>query len=184
LAQSQPQGVLLTALAQGFLHILGQTIEPIGRTRPLDPLMRSLVVVVVDPVIESLAGVGKGGEDRLAQKLAPDRLPEALDLAQRHRMVRCTADVADALLAQHLLKTRLPAPGYELPTMVGQDLSRCAPLAQRALQDLEHRFAALLAKQAPAYQKARVIVDDPHHVDPVHALELEGEDIDLPERVG
>ena len=29
-----------------------------------------------------------------------------------------------------------------------------------------------------------MVVDDPHQIDPVHALELKGEDIDLPERVG
>jgi hypothetical protein len=77
-------------------------------------------------------------------------------------MVRGATNVADPLLLEHLLKARLAAPGYELSSIVREDLSRGTPLSQRALQNLEHGLGALLPEQSPAHQKARVIVDDPH----------------------
>jgi hypothetical protein len=72
----------------------------------------------MDPVIAPLASVGEGGEDRLAQKLSPQRLPEALDLAQGLRVVRRAADVSYALLLEHPLKARLAPPGHELAPVV------------------------------------------------------------------
>ena len=59
LAQSQPQGILLTSLPHRFLHVLGQAIETIRRACAIDPLMRPLVVVVVDPVIDPLTRIGE-----------------------------------------------------------------------------------------------------------------------------
>ncbi len=141
------------------------------------------MVVVVDPVLQPAAGVRERGEHRLLEKLPPDRLPEPLDLAQRHRMLRGPAHVLHALLAQHLLEARLPAPGHELTTVVGEDLAWRTPLPDRALQHLEHRVGILLPEQTPARQVARVIVQDADEVDRVHPLELEREDVDLPHRV-
>jgi hypothetical protein len=95
-------------------------------------------------VLQPTAGVGERGEHRLFQKLAPDRLPEALDLAQRHRMLRRTAHMLHALLAQHLLEACLPTPGHELAAVVREDLAWRTPLADRALQHFEDRIRILL----------------------------------------
>jgi hypothetical protein len=130
LVQRQTQRVIPTALAKRLVHIIGKTIESVGRTSPFDPLVRALVIVIVDPVIAPLTGIGEGGEDRLAQKLPPQRLPEALDLAQGLRMVRSATDMSDPLLLEHPLKARLAAPGHELAPVVGEDLPRGAPLAE------------------------------------------------------
>ena len=108
--------------------------------------MWALVVVMVDPVIQPLACIGERCKDRLAQELPPERLPEAFDLAQRHRMLRRTTHVADPLLLQNLLETALPAPGYELPAIVREDLPRSTPLAKSALDHLEHGVGALLTE--------------------------------------
>ncbi len=145
--------------------------------------MRALVVVVVDPVLESTAGIGERGEHRLLEKLPPDRLPETLDLAQRHRVLRRTADVLHALLAQHLLEPRFSAPGHKLPPVVGKNLAGSAPLPNGSLQHLEDGVGILLPKQSPARQIAGVVVQDADEVHRVHPLQLKREDVDLPHRV-
>ncbi len=100
LAQRQSKGVLLAALTHGRLHVIGEAVETIRRTGTGDALVRTLVVVVGDPVRQTLGGIRKRREDRVGQEFRPDRLPEALDLAQRHRMVRRAAHMVDALALQ------------------------------------------------------------------------------------
>ena len=87
LSQSQTQGVFLTALAHRGIHVVRDAVEAVRRARTLDPLVWSLVVVVGDPVRQTLGRVGKRRELRIGQKLRPQRLPEALDLAQGHGIV-------------------------------------------------------------------------------------------------
>ena len=65
LAKGQAQGVVFTALLDGLLYITRYAVEPIRRSGPVDPLMRPLVIVIVDPVIEALAGIGERREHRL-----------------------------------------------------------------------------------------------------------------------
>ncbi len=81
LSQRQTQRVVLATLLHGFFHVVGDPVEPIRRTGPVDPLMRTLVVVIVNPVLQPTAGVRERGEHGLLEKLPPDRLPEPLDLA-------------------------------------------------------------------------------------------------------
>jgi hypothetical protein len=183
LSQRQTQRVVLATLLHRFFHIVGDPVEPIRRTGAVEPLVRALVIEIVNPVIQPTAGVGERGEHGFLEKFAPDRLPEALDLAQRHRMLRRTADVLHALLPQHLLEPCLAAPGHELATVVGEDLAWRPPLPDRSLQHLEHRVRILLPKQSPARQVPRMIIQDPNEIDRVHPLQLKREDVDLPHRV-
>jgi hypothetical protein len=88
--------------------------------------------------------------------------------------------VADALTFEHFLKLGLPPPGRELPAIIRENFTRRAPLADRALNNFEHRLRGLLAKQAMADYVTGMIVDDADQVDRVHALELESKNVDLP----
>ena len=81
LSQSQTQRVVLATLLHRFFHVVGDPVEPIRRTRTVQSLVRALVVVIVNPVLQPTAGVGERGEHGLLEKLAPDRLPKPLDLA-------------------------------------------------------------------------------------------------------
>ena len=54
LAKGQLQGVFPASLFEGLLHIVGHSIESVGRAKPLYALMGALVVVVPDPVIQPL----------------------------------------------------------------------------------------------------------------------------------
>ena len=152
LAQGQTQRIVLATLPYGFVHVVGDPIEPIRRTGPVEPLVRTLVVVVVNPVLQPTAGVRERGEHGLLEKLPPDRLPEALDLAQRHRMLRSTAHMLHALLSQHLLEACLPTPSHELAAVVRENLAWRTPLADRALQHFEDRIRILLPEEPPARQ--------------------------------
>jgi hypothetical protein len=84
------------------LYIVGKTVEPIRRTRSINTLMRSLVIIVVYPVVDTLTGIGKRREHRLTQILAPQCLPEPFD----------------TLLLQHSLKTRLATPCHKLSRII------------------------------------------------------------------
>ena len=81
LSQRQTQRVVLATLLHRFFHVVGDSVEPIRRTSSVQPLVRTLVVVIVNPVLQPTAGVGERGEHGLLEKLAPNRLPEPLDLA-------------------------------------------------------------------------------------------------------
>jgi hypothetical protein len=55
--------------------------------------MGPLVVVVLDPQPHPFPRLLETVELGAAEELAPDRLPQPLDLAQRHRMVGTGLDV-------------------------------------------------------------------------------------------
>ena len=89
-----------------------------------------------------------------------------------------------SLLSKNLLKPALATPGNELPAVIGEDLTRRTPLPDRSLEHLQYCIRVLLPEQPPTHQVARMIVDDPDQIDRVHPLEMEGEDVHLPHRVG
>ena len=128
LAKGKAQRIVLAPLTHRLVHVTGQAVETVRRTRAADALMHPLVIVVPHPVLDALARVAERRKDSLAQKLLPDGAPETLYLAQRHRVVRRAAHVLHALLLEHLLEARLASPGHKLTAVVAQDLTRRAPL--------------------------------------------------------
>jgi hypothetical protein len=180
LAQGKPERVLLASLPCGFLDVLGQAVEAVRRTGASDALMRALVVVIGNPVSQSLACIRKGSKNGFLQKLLPDCLPEPLDLTQGHRMTGCAPHMADPLALQNLLEPCLAPPCSKLPAVVRQDLSGRAPLTYGSLDHFQDSIGRLLPEKPVPNDVARVIVNDPHQVDRIHPLELEGEDVDLP----
>ena len=139
LAHGQPQAVFLTALLHSGFNVLRHTIEPVCRTRTLDPLMRTLMVVISHPMIQPLARVSERSKHCFFQELAPDRLPEPLDLTQGHRVLRCRPDMLDALLFESLLELGFTAPGGELATIVTEDFTWRTPLHGRGFHRDLHR---------------------------------------------
>jgi hypothetical protein len=99
LAQGQTQGILPAPLPDRFVHVLGDAVEPVRGYCSVDSLVRTLVIVIVNPMLEALASVREGGKRRLLQELPPDGLPEALDLPQGHGVVRRAPHMLHALLA-------------------------------------------------------------------------------------
>ena len=70
--------------------------EAVRRDRPVDALVRSLEVVVLDEELDAPKAVREVREDGLAKKLVPERLPETFDLPERLGMLRPALAVGDA----------------------------------------------------------------------------------------
>jgi hypothetical protein len=88
LSQGNLKSVLRATLTDRFFHIACHSVKAIRRTRAVYALVRTLMIVITDPVIEPLAGVRKRSEHRIGKELRPHSLPEPFDLAQGHGMVR------------------------------------------------------------------------------------------------
>jgi hypothetical protein len=95
LSQSQSVGFDLSLDRRSYVRRC--TKEPVRRDATVDSLVRPLEVVVLDEERDASKTVREVSEHRLAQKLLPQRLPKALDLAQRLGMLRSALGVLDAV---------------------------------------------------------------------------------------
>jgi hypothetical protein len=138
LAKRQLQGVFPASLLERFRHVVGDTIEAVGGAKTVYALVGTLMVVIADPVIEPLGGVGKGSEVSVFQELSPYGFPEPFNLAQGHGVMRGRANVRYALTLEYLLELGLATPGGELAAVVRQYLAGSAPLAYSTLDHFEH----------------------------------------------
>ncbi len=96
-AQRQLLDVVSDAALDHSAQFFRDGEEPVGREQPLQRLVRTFVVVVFDPQPHPFAGLLETVKLRPHQKVLPDRLPEPLDLAQRHGVMGRAADVVDAV---------------------------------------------------------------------------------------
>ena len=117
------------------------------------------------------------------EELAQDRLPEAFDLAQRHRMVGTRTDMLDAILLHLPFEAGLTAPVGILAAVIGQHLFGNAVLGDTPAVGLQHVFGGLTAVQPQGGDVAAVVV---HKADQVGVApgQAEGHDIALPHLVG
>jgi len=116
-----PQRVGFDALLDRRAHLRRRPEVAVGGDQSIQGLVRPLEVVALDEEPEPPLAIGKVCEDRAAQEFIPQRLPEALDLAERLGVLRPALDVPDSVLPQPLLEERLPTPGCVLSPLVGQD---------------------------------------------------------------
>ena len=137
LARGVLEGELELALAHLLLEGLAQGVlraeEAIRRHHALDPLVRSEVVVVADPVPQPRTRVGQVLGLGPVPEFIADALPQPLALAQRLGVMRAADHVLDALAIQELLEGALAAPGVVLAPLVAEHLPRLAE-ARDALQ--------------------------------------------------
>lgn len=138
LFEREPQRVLCDLLLDRLAHVRRGAEEAIGRHQTVERLMWTLKVVVREVVLEPALRVDEVREDRAAQKLVPQGLPEALDLTERLRMLRSTADVLDAVALEGLLEFGPPAPHRVLPAVVRQHFLRLTVRRDAALEGLHH----------------------------------------------
>jgi hypothetical protein len=146
--------------------------------------VRALEVVGVDEERQPAVAVGEVRKHRPAQKLLPERLPEALHLAQRLRMLRAALDVPDPLPAQLAFEVRLATPRGVLTPLVGQDLLRRPVRGDATCQRLHHQRRALMVRQRPRHDEARVVVHEGCQVQPLVASQQKREDVRLPHLIG
>jgi hypothetical protein len=158
--------------------------ETIGGNEPVERLMRTLKVVGLDEESQPPIAIGVVGEDRAREKLVPERLPEALDFAERLRMLRAALDVTDAVLAKCALEVGLAAPRGVLATLVGQDLARLTPRGDASRERLHDELGALMMGERIRDDEPRVIVHERREVETLLTTEQEREDVRLPELIG
>jgi hypothetical protein len=106
--------------------------------------VRSLVIVILDPEGGALHGLLEAVELGPLEKLAQDRFPEALDLAQRHGMVGARTDVLDAVLFHLPFEAGLTPPVGVLSAVVGKHLFGNAVLGNATAVGLQHMGAVWL----------------------------------------
>ena len=121
-AQREFQQIFLDARLDGFAQGGLDFEEAVRRAQALDALMRSLVVVILNPEFDPLASALEAVELGAAEELLPDAFPEPFDLAQRHRMVGSALEVGHAILFQLGLETTGAAPRRLLARMPRVDL--------------------------------------------------------------
>src|SRR5262245_9166249 len=124
-------------------HLLRGPEVAVRRHQPVDPLVRPLEVVMIDPVAQPPAGIGQVHEHRRLQALPPQRAPEALDLAQGLRVPRRRHHLADAALVQLPGEGAGAPPGHVLRAVVGQDLLGRPEGVQRGPQGFEDQGGGL-----------------------------------------
>lgn len=183
LLEREPQLVLRDRALDLGAHVGRRFEEAIRGHESIERLVRPLEVVVADVVREPVLRVLHVREDRAAQKLVPQRLPEALDLAERLRMLRPTANVLDAHPRERFLELGLAAPHRVLTAVVGQHLRRLSIARDAALEGLHHERRLLVVRECVPHDEAAVVVHEHAHVQPLRAPQSKREDVRLPELV-
>jgi hypothetical protein len=181
--QRQLEHVLLNAAFDDLPQFLSNGKEAIGRTQPLQGLVRPLVVVVLYPQPHPLAGGLEAVKLRSHQELLPDRLPEPFDLPQGHGMMGPAFDVVDPILAQLRLEAGRASPTRVLTALIGEHFFGHAVLRDRRAVHLQHVLRRLAAKHLQPHHVAGVIIEKADEVG-VLASQTKGEDIGLPHLVG
>lgn len=86
-AQGHFERVFADALLDGLAQLVLDLEEAVRRAQAANALMRALVIVMLDPQADALAGLLEVVELGAAEEFSPDGVPEPFDLAQRHRVV-------------------------------------------------------------------------------------------------
>ena len=159
-AQGQFQQIFLDAgldsLAQSGLDLK----EAVRRAETFDALMRSFVVVILDPEFDPLTGGIETVELGPAEKLLPDGLPEPLDFAQRHRVLRTGFEMRHPILFEFGLEPAGAAPGSVLATVVGEHLLGRRKLGCRHPIDFDDRLRRGTAEKISPHEEAGIIIQE------------------------
>jgi len=142
-AKGELERILLEPLLDRLLQLVGDLEEPVRGAKPPDPLVGPLVVVILDPQGGALHRLLEAVKLRPLQELPQQRLPEPLDLAKGHRVVRPGADMFDALFLQLLLEAGLAPPVGVLPPVIRQNLLGNPVVGHRPTVGLKHVLGGL-----------------------------------------
>lgn len=164
-------------------HVCGRLKETVCGHEPVECLMRSLKVVVAYEVLQPLLRVDDVREHRAAQELVPQRLPEALDLAKRLRMLWPTADVLNSEPRQQLFELRPSSPHGVLPPVVREHFARVTVGGDAALEGLHYECRLLVVRQRVSDHEPAVVVHEHAHIEPLRPTQPEREDVRLPELI-
>jgi len=137
------QGILLKPLFDRLSQIGGDLEETVRRAKPPDPLVGPLMVVILYPQGRAFHRLLEAPKLPPLQELPQKRLPQALNLAERHRVMRAGTDMLDAVFLQLLLEAGLAPPVGVLPPVVSQNLLGDTVVGHRPTVGLEHMLRGL-----------------------------------------
>jgi hypothetical protein len=146
-------------------HLRRGAKESVGRHEARERLVRSLKVVRLHEEVHASHAVGEIRKDGLRQKLVPERFPEALNLAERLRVLRAAFHVLDAFAAQLFFEFRRAAPRRVLATLVRQNLAWRAVVFESALERVHHELALLMMRERVRHDEARVVVHEAREIE-------------------
>lgn len=153
--------------------------EPVRRTQPIQPLVRPLVIIILNPPADPFPGRLEVRKLCPHQELLPYRLPEPLDFPKRHRMVRRAPDMMHPVFLQLPHEGRAPAPAYVLPPVVRKHFTRYPIGAHATPIHLQHVLAGLAPEDLQGRDIPRMVVDKPDQVG-IGIQQLERKNIALP----
>ena len=182
-AERKLQRVLLDFSLYNFPELTLDLEEAVGWTQASYALVRAPVVVVFHPHRGPLPGRLERVELRTVQELLEDALPEPLDLAERHRMVRLALDVFYPVFLKLSLKLRVAAPARVLPPVVGQHLLWDAVFGHSPSIYIEDVVRGLADMEPQPDHVAGIVVDETYEIR-LAATKPEREDVALPHLVG
>lgn len=165
-------------------HVRGGAEVAVGGHGAIERLVRTTEVVVIHEVLEAPLRVDDVREDGAAEKLVPQGLPEALDLAEGLRVLRSAADVANAEPRQLLFELGLAAPDRVLPTVVRQHFLGLTERRDAALERFHYQRRLLMVRERMADDEPAVVVHEHARVQPLATPQPEREDVRLPQLVG
>jgi hypothetical protein len=182
-AQGHLQEVLLDACLDGLAELTLDLKEAVGRAKTINTLMRALVVVVFNPELDALAGGVKALELSAAEKVLPNSLPEALDFAESHGVLRTGTEVGHAILLELRLKAGGSTPTGVLAPIIRQHLFGWLELGHGLAVNLDDRLGCGAPEKVGPDQEARIVIHEGDEVT-VTAAQPEGEDVRLPHLIG
>jgi hypothetical protein len=175
--------VFLDALLNGFAHLGMDLKVSVRRTQPPNTLVGPLVVVILHPEAYALPRVLKARELDPGQILLKNRLPEALDLTQRHGMVGPGFDLVHPVLLHLGLEARASPPTGILAAIVGEHLLGRVILRRSLTIDFQYIVRRLAAEKLQPWDVPGKIVNVADQVGIVPA-QAERENVRLPHLVG
>lgn len=147
LLEREPQRVRCDLALDLRAHVGRGPKVPVRGHGAVECLVWALEVVVREEVLEPVLRVDVVSEDRAADELVPQRLPEPLDLAERLRVLRPAANMPDAETLERDLEFGLAAPHRVLPAIVGQHLGRLAECGHAAFERLDDQRRLLVMRE-------------------------------------
>ena len=180
----KPHRVGCDCFLDGGAHVRSRAEEAVCRDKALECLVRTLEVVRVDEKLNASVAISEVGKDGAREKLVPKRLPEALDLAERLRVLRSALDVANAVEMELPLEVGLAAPRRVLTALVGENLTRLSERGDAPLQRFDDELRALMVREVVRDDEPRMIIHERGHVEALVATQEKREDVGLPKLIG
>lgn len=181
-AQSHFQEVFFDTGFDGFAQDRGDLEVAVRRAKAFNALMGPLVVVVFNPEPDALTCRVEAFELSPGEELLPDGLPEALDFAEGHRVMRPGFEVVRAVLLHLGLEAGSAAPVNVLPAIIGEHLLGWLILSGRDAENLQHVLGRVAPEEVSADHEPGVIIHEANEIG-VTATQPEGKDIGLPHLV-